>query len=203
MRGYSQQRGVKILLSLLMAVMVFLIFLVIVQYLQIKCISYNVRYLNSLVEYSSRKTLFISKYKEKIRKCNEKISDVEIVLILSCIFDQCELYDDLEPELLLALYQLESNFSPTAKSLKNAYGLGQIIKPTADLVASRLNMVEYDLMDISDNIKISSYYLLMCVRQYGLRDGLAAYYAGRNFHVGLWYADSVLVLYRKWKLEND
>jgi soluble lytic murein transglycosylase len=63
---------------------------------------------------------------------------------------------NVDPFLLAAIIEHESNFQPTVVSYKNAIGIAQIIPSTAAMTARRHGIKEYDLFNPSDNINLSA-----------------------------------------------
>lgn len=90
----------------------------------------------------------------------------------------------LSPILVKSLIRQESAFGPRAVSTSNAYGLMQIIGPTAQEVAGEIGLkgisVPEDVYQPETNIQMGTYYLAKMIRQYGgnVPFGLAAYNAG-------------------------
>jgi hypothetical protein len=82
----------------------------------------------------------------------------------------------LNPDLVLAVVEIESNFNPRALSPKNARGLMQLIPPTA-----RRFGVE-DVWDPEQNLRGGMAYLRWLLRHFNgdLRLALAAYNAGEQ-----------------------
>jgi len=104
----------------------------------------------------------------------------------------------LEPELLDALVQAESNYNPGAVSRAGARGLTQLMPHTAVQLGVK------NIFDPSENLNGGAKYLAQQIREFGsLRDALAAYNAGptRIARGGAWpletvrYVDKVLSLY--------
>lgn len=67
--------------------------------------------------------------------------------------------NELPEYLLFALIRTESFFDKNISSKAGAMGLMQLMGATADEVARKLKMEEYDIFDGSTNIKLGSYYL--------------------------------------------
>lgn len=68
------------------------------------------------------------------------------------------------PLTIASMIDVESQFRITAKSEFGASGLMQIMPSTAKYVAEKIGLVEYDLSDYHDNIKIGvHYYVFDCV----------------------------------------
>lgn len=88
----------------------------------------------------------------------------------------------LDPLIVLAVMREESSFEPLALSPSSAYGLMQIIEPTARWLAGREGMAIPDpaaLYDPSLNIRLGTAYLRYLLDRYGeLRVAAAAYHAG-------------------------
>ena len=89
----------------------------------------------------------------------------------------------LVPEIIWAIVKQESAFASQIISYANAYGLMQIIPPTAKQIAKQLGMEIKDirlLYDPSINIDMGTYYLTELLKRYqwNLYYALAAYNAG-------------------------
>ena len=96
----------------------------------------------------------------------------------------------LSTQLVCAMIRAESSFNPEAKSHKNATGLMQIIKQTADWAAEEIGIENYDYSRITEpelNIQIGCWYMGRLVNQYGsnVDTALAAYNAGSG-NVSKW-----------------
>jgi soluble lytic murein transglycosylase len=97
----------------------------------------------------------------------------------------------LSPYLVRSLIRQESAFGPRAISTSNAYGLMQLIGPTAQEVATELGLrgisIPEDIYVPENNIQMGTFYLAKVLKQYqgNVPMGLAAYNAGphrlRNF----------------------
>jgi len=89
----------------------------------------------------------------------------------------------LSPALILAIMKKESAFESRIISYANAYGLMQLIPPTAREVSTKLD-IEFDpprsLFEPGINIQLGSYYIYKLLRRYqgNLYFALAAYNAG-------------------------
>lgn len=100
----------------------------------------------------------------------------------------------LSPYLVAAIIKAESNFKPTVKSSKNAYGLMQITPSTAEWAAKEMKIDNYSddfLLDPEFNISMGCWYIDNLKKEF---DGnidlvLAAYNGGRG-NVQKWLADS-------------
>lgn len=82
---------------------------------------------------------------------------------------------ELPEYLMYALIRSESFFNPIVKSNKSAMGLTQLMAPTADDIARKLKVAEYDLADASTNILFGSFYLEEMRRRNDYSDILALF----------------------------
>ena len=89
---------------------------------------------------------------------------------------------DLSPQLVSSLISAESGYDSDAVSYAGAIGLMQVLPTTAEEVASKLNLAEYDLFNPNDNIHIGCYYLRYLLGHYNgdIIYALSAYNAGLN-----------------------
>jgi soluble lytic murein transglycosylase len=100
--------------------------------------------------------------------------------------------NNLDPDWIRGLIRQESAFNFTARSKSNAYGLMQMIPPTAEEVAADIGWKNLklpdDLYDPATNLKFCSYYLAKVLGQFGghLPLALASYNAGPK-RIGDWY----------------
>ncbi len=97
---------------------------------------------------------------------------------------------DLETSFVCAVIHAESKFKKTAKSNKGASGLMQLTEPTANWIAEKMNLQDYDFSKIFEpeiNIKIGCYYLKQLKNQFNDDEALAlaAYNAGSG-NVSKW-----------------
>lgn len=91
----------------------------------------------------------------------------------------------LDPYLVAALIQVESNYKIDARSHRNANGLMQITDETGAWIASKMNIENYSdsmLYDAETNIKMGCWYLNNLRTEFGdnIDIVLAAYNAGRG-----------------------
>ncbi len=90
----------------------------------------------------------------------------------------------LSPFLVRSLIRQESAFGPRAISTSNAFGLMQLIAPTAQEVSNELGLrgvvIPDDVFIPENNIQMGTYYISKMIRQFGgnVPLGLAAYNAG-------------------------
>ncbi len=92
----------------------------------------------------------------------------------------CEKYD-LEVSLVLAVINVESGWDEDAVSSSGAVGVMQVMPSTAEEVAMRLGLTNYDITDFEDNVTIGCWYLRYLLDMFGdLRLALCAYNAGPN-----------------------
>ncbi|HZE90913.1 MAG TPA: transglycosylase SLT domain-containing protein, partial [Rhizobacter sp.] len=86
----------------------------------------------------------------------------------------------LDPALVYGLIRQESRFQADVRSAAAAYGLMQVIQPTAKVVSRRIGMA-YDpaqLNDIGTNLKLGTSYLKLLIDDFGGSQALSA--AGYN-----------------------
>jgi soluble lytic murein transglycosylase len=65
----------------------------------------------------------------------------------------------LNPLLVLGLIRQESRFEPQIRSSAGAVGLMQVLPETADWIAGRIQLQQFNLNDPRDNIKLGTWYL--------------------------------------------
>jgi len=101
---------------------------------------------------------------------------------LEAIVEKHSLYYDIDPLLVKAVIEVESNWRIRAVSEKNARGLMQILPSTGEELAQELKILFYDessLFDPSINIRMGIFYLHKLKLRFGERKlVLAAYHAG-------------------------
>jgi soluble lytic murein transglycosylase len=87
---------------------------------------------------------------------------------------------ELDPELLLAVAEVESGFDPGARSEKGALGILQVMPETGKEVSARMGLRSCDLLGAADNALVGGGYLRMLMDRYrrDLHLSLAAYHAG-------------------------
>ena len=67
--------------------------------------------------------------------------------------------EQINPLLVISVMRKESTFNPSIDSVVGAVGLMQIVPPTAQWAAKKLEMTNYSLTNPDDNIKIGTWYL--------------------------------------------
>lgn len=65
----------------------------------------------------------------------------------------------LNPVLVTALIRQESRFMPSIKSVVGATGLMQVMPDTGDWIAKQIQLKNYSLENVDDNIKLGTWYL--------------------------------------------
>ena len=127
--------------------------------------------------------LFILRFSDKITSANaRKLSKL--------IVEECDNYKNLDPYLILAVIQVESEFAPRAVSNRGAIGLMQVMPKTGDYVAKEYG-ISYEgrksLYDPLVNVKLGIRYLSFLAERYdNTENALAAYnYGPSNFEKAL------------------
>jgi len=134
--------------------------------------------------------LMISKYEAKAQFIDDYLSivteytksEITAKRILSAVYENSVQYD-IEPELILSVIMVESEFNPKAYSSVGAIGLMQVMPVTGIYVGRSLGYSiknENDLYNIEKNIKIGVVFLKECIDRLGEHRGLGYYYAGRH-----------------------
>lgn len=102
------------------------------------------------------------------------------------IVEECENYENLDPFLILAVIQIESEFSPKAKSQRGAIGLMQVMPGTGEFIAREMG-INYNgkktLYDPFVNVRLGIHYLSSLTERYdSTENALDAYnYGPANF----------------------
>ncbi len=134
--------------------------------------------------------MMISKYEAKAQFVQDYLpivneftnSEITAKRILAAVYENSLQYD-IQPELILSVIQVESEFNPKAYSNAGALGLMQIMPVTGIYVGRSLGYSiknEDELYNIEKNIKIGVVFLKECMDRMGERRGLGYYYAGRH-----------------------
>lgn len=91
----------------------------------------------------------------------------------------CKYHNDWR--LVLSVVKAESGFRADATSNAGACGLMQVLPSTAEFIAEKNGIGEYDLYDPQDNLKLGSLYLIYLEGKFSdLQTVLAAYNAGEG-----------------------
>lgn len=91
--------------------------------------------------------------------------------------------------LVFAVVKSESSFNKNAVSSKGAKGLMQITDKTAEYIAKKLGVEEYDLFDEEININFGCFYIkYLYTRFKDIETALVAYNAGEG-NVSIWLRD--------------
>lgn len=118
-----------------------------------------------------------------ITKFSDEISYSDANKLGKLIRQECEKYA-LDPLLVLAVIQIESEFSPMAVSQKGAVGLMQVMPRTAEFVAAKLGIPLNGSKSLHDpflNVRLGIYYLSLLTKQFGsVEKALTAYNFGPN-----------------------
>lgn len=95
----------------------------------------------------------------------------------------------VDPVLVASVIKTESRFRAGAVSPRGAVGLMQVMPSTAEFVAEKYDLGEFDLYNPHDNIRIGTCYLRYLFDRFGdTRTVLAAYNAGPG-NVARWAVD--------------
>lgn len=144
----------------------------------------------NLYEKMKAVNLMISKYEAKAQFIDDYLpivaeyakSEITAKRILASVYENSVQYD-IEPELILSVIMVESEFNPRAYSPVGAIGLMQIMPVTGIYVGRSLGFTiknENDLYNIEKNVKIGVVFLKECIERLGEHRGLGYYYAGRH-----------------------
>ena len=117
-----------------------------------------------------------------ILRLSESISQQNARKLAKLIVAECGNYENLDPYLVLAVIQVESEFSPKAVSKKGAIGLMQVMPGTAEFVAKEMGITfngSKSLYDPFINVKLGIHYLSILTNRYdSTENALNAYNAG-------------------------
>lgn len=88
----------------------------------------------------------------------------------------------LNPVLVTALIRQESRFMPAIKSVVGATGLMQVMPETGVEVAKQIQLTNYSLENVNDNVNLGTFYLDFTHREYNNNSllAVASYNAGPN-----------------------
>jgi soluble lytic murein transglycosylase len=116
-----------------------------------------------------------------ILRFSDEISSSQAKKLAKLIIEECDNYE-IDPSLVLAIIQVESNFSPTAVSDKGAIGLMQVMPSTADYLAEKLGISISGKKELHDpflNVRLGIYYISLLEGRFdNVEDALFAYYYG-------------------------
>jgi soluble lytic murein transglycosylase len=116
-----------------------------------------------------------------ILRFSDDMSSSQAKQLAKLIIEECHLYQ-IDPSLVLAIIQVESNFSPTAVSGKGAVGLMQVMPSTAEYLAEKLGISISGKKELHDpflNVRLGIYYLSLLEGRFdNVEDALFAYYYG-------------------------
>ena len=121
-----------------------------------------------------------------ILRLSESINQPNARKLAKLIVKECSNYDKLDPYLILAVIQVESEFSPKAISKRGAIGLMQVMPGTAKYIANEMG-IDYSgkksLYDPFINVKLGIEYLSFLTDRYdSMENALEAYnYGPSNF----------------------
>lgn len=112
------------------------------------------------------------------KKNNPKLTSMELLEIAQSVY-QSSLEFDMDYKLILAVIKKESHFRIKAVSSKGAQGLMQVMPKTGQICAKELGLENYQLTDISTNIRLGTYYLKQLMDRYeDQHSALTAYNRG-------------------------
>ncbi len=116
-----------------------------------------------------------------ILRFSEDLTRLQAKKLAKTINEHCDQYD-LDPFLILAVIQVESNFSPRAVSNKGAIGLMQVTPSTAEYLAEKLGISirgNKSLHDPFINVRLGIYYLSLLQDRFdNIEHALLAYNFG-------------------------
>ena len=120
----------------------------------------------SSVNFLERKVFYPLKFKEEIIKYSNKYS--------------------LDTTLVFSVVKCESSFNEKAVSDKGALGLMQITKPTANYIAKKLKVNDYDLFNVATNLDFGCYYLSYLYKRFSHTDTVIIAYNAGEGNVSNW-----------------
>ena len=116
-----------------------------------------------------------------ILRLSNSITPPEARKLAKVIVDECSTYE-LDPFLILAVIQTESNFTPKAVSPRGAIGLMQVMPKTGEYVAKDRGISYKGINSLYDpflNVKLGIHYLSFLTDQFdSVENALAAYNYG-------------------------
>jgi soluble lytic murein transglycosylase len=121
-----------------------------------------------------------------ILRLSDSINQSNARKLAKLIVKECDNYENLDPYLILAVIQIESEFSPKAISKRGAIGLMQVMPGTAEYIANEMG-IDYggrkSLYDPFLNVRLGIHYLSLLTERYdSTENALDAYnYGPSNF----------------------
>jgi soluble lytic murein transglycosylase len=121
-----------------------------------------------------------------ILRLSDSINQSNARKLAKLIVEECENYENMDPFLILAVIQIESEFSPKAKSHRGAIGLMQVMPGTGEYIAREMG-INYNgkktLYDPFVNVRLGIHYLSSLTERYdSTENALDAYnYGPTNF----------------------
>lgn len=116
-----------------------------------------------------------------ILRFSDELSSSDAKKLAQLIVEECENYE-IDPSLILAVIQVESNFSPQAVSHKGAIGLMQVMPSTGEYLAEKLGITISGRRELHDpflNVRLGIYYLALLEDRFdSIEEALSAYYYG-------------------------
>ena len=117
-----------------------------------------------------------------IMRLSDSINQSNARKLAKLIVEECGNYENLDPFLILAVIQVESEFSPKALSKRGAIGLMQVMPGTGEFIAKELG-IDYNgrksLYDPFINVKLGIHYLSLLAERYdSTESALEAYNFG-------------------------
>lgn len=172
-----KQIATKIVIGVLIALMAVLSWQMVVLR---KNLQEKMKVVNLMISKYEAKAQFIDDYLPIVTEYTK--SEITAKRILAAVYENSAQYD-IEPELILSVIMVESEFNPKAYSSVGAIGLMQVMPVTGIYVGRSLGYSiksEDDLYNIEKNIKIGVVFLKECIDRLGEYGGLGYYYAGRH-----------------------
>ena len=100
--------------------------------------------------------------------------------VAEIVAENCKRFS-LDENLVLSVIKCESNFHPEARSSVGALGLMQVMPETADFIARKAGITDYDLFSADDNIFLGCAYLRYLFDRFSdEKTVIAAYNAGEG-----------------------
>jgi hypothetical protein len=116
-----------------------------------------------------------------ILRFSDDLSSSQAKKLARLIIEECDNYE-IDPSLILAVIQVESNFSPKAVSNQGAIGLMQVMPSTGQYLAEKLGITIAGKKELHDpflNVRLGIYYLSLLEDRFdNVEDALFAYYYG-------------------------